>query len=196
MDRSEAIKILKEANVIDLASGDTKGRQAIDLAIEALGVDVVRCGECRHNHNCDIMVLIPQHDWIEMQKKLEGYVSTETMIVDGEEIEIDPVSYEIGYTHGQTAPTVSEDCISREWVLNLYKEWQPTLATNVYEFGDALKNAPSVAPTERTGEWIGLDECSVCGKQAYDFIEGCVEGVEYLPNYCPNCGAKMGGDPE
>lgn len=151
MDRSEAIKILKEANVIDLASGDTKGRQAIDLAIEALG---------------------------------------------GEEIEIDPVSYEIGYTHGQTAPTVSEDCISREWVLNLYKEWQPTLATNVYEFGDALKNAPSVAPTERTGEWIGLDECSVCGKQAYDFIEGCVEGVEYLPNYCPNCGADMRGDTE
>lgn len=41
------------------------------------------------------------------------------------------------------------------------------------------------------GEWIGLSECSLCGKQAYDFIEGCVEGVEYLPNYCPNCGAKM-----
>lgn len=131
MDRSEAIKILKEANAIDLTSGDTKGRQAIDLAMEAL-----------------------------------------------------------------QDPTVSEDCISREWVLKLYKEWQPTLATNVYEFGDALKNAPSVAPTERTGEWIGLDECSVCGKQAYDFIEGCVEGVEYLPNYCPNCGAKMGGDPD
>lgn len=30
--------------------------------------------------------------------------TTETMIVDGEETEIDPVSYEIGYTHGQTAP--------------------------------------------------------------------------------------------
>ena len=30
------------------------------------------------------------------------------------------------------------------------------------------------------GEWIGLSECSLCGKQAYDFIEGCVEGVEYL----------------
>lgn len=41
------------------------------------------------------------------------------------------------------------------------------------------------------GEWIGLDECSVCGKQAYDFIEGCIEGVEYLPNFCPNCGTKM-----
>ena len=46
------------------------------------------------------------------------------------------------------------------------------------------------------GEWVGLDECSVCGKQAFDFIEGCVEGVEYLPNFCPNCGAKMGGDSE
>lgn len=44
-----------------------------------------------------------------------------------------------------------------------------------------------------TGEWIGLYECSVCGKQAFDFIEGYVEGVEYLPNYCPNCGARMKG---
>lgn len=80
--------------------------------------------------------------------------TTETMIVDGVEMEIDPVSYEIGYSHGQTAPI------------------------------------------EMTGEWIGLDECSVCGKQAYDFIEGFVEGIEYLPNYCPNCGADMRGDKE
>lgn len=41
------------------------------------------------------------------------------------------------------------------------------------------------------GEWIGLAECSVCGKQALDFINGYVEGIEYLPNYCPNCGARM-----
>lgn len=41
---------------------------------------------------------------------------TETMMVDGEPMEIDPVSYEVGYTHGQTAPTVNEDHISKESV--------------------------------------------------------------------------------
>ena len=47
------------------------------------------------------------------------------------------------------------------------------------------------------GEWVGLAECSVCGKQADDFIDGYVDGIEYLPNYCPNCGARMkGGDTE
>ena len=50
------------------------------------------------------------------------------------------------------------------------------------------------------GEWVDLYECSVCGKQVDDFIEGFVEGIEYMPNYCPNCGARMtpykGGDTE
>jgi rubrerythrin len=46
------------------------------------------------------------------------------------------------------------------------------------------------------GEWIGSYECSVCGKQAFDFIEGYVDGVEYLPKFCPNCGAKMNGGKE
>lgn len=41
------------------------------------------------------------------------------------------------------------------------------------------------------GEWIGLNECSVCGKQVIDFIDGWVDGLEYLPNFCPNCGADM-----
>ena len=40
--------------------------------------------------------------------------ATETMIVDGEETEIDPVSYEIGYTHGQTAPIER----TGEWIKN------------------------------------------------------------------------------
>ena len=46
------------------------------------------------------------------------------------------------------------------------------------------------------GEWVDLYECSVCGKQAFDFIEGFVEGIEYLPNFCPSCGADMRGGGE
>lgn len=52
----------------------------------------------------------------------------------------------------------------------------------------AIKELPPVTPTERTGEWIKNDDftCSACG---YHMIVG---GGAY--NFCPNCGAKMGGD--
>lgn len=72
----------------------------------------------------------------------------------------------------------------KEW-----KEWDKEKHLPAVHMAiEALKQEP------RKGEWVGLDECSVCGKQAYDFIDGCVEGVEYLPNFCPNCGADMRGD--
>ena len=58
---------------------------------------------------------------------------------------------------------------------------------------EVVRSMPSIPSEHKAGEWVGYDECSLCGKQAYDFIEGYVEGVEYLPNYCPNCGAKMTG---
>ena len=105
---------------------------------------------------------------------------------------------------------VSEDCISREWVLNLYKEWQPRLATNVYEFGEALNNAPSVVSTTEqssmVGEWKrhpihenrAWDICTACGtgcrRRHYGFNKDGTEWVEEV-NYpfCPSCGAKMKG---
>ena len=62
---------------------------------------------------------------------------------------------------------------------------------------EVMLNAQMAISTARPhGEWIGLVECSVCGKQAIDFIDGYVDGVEYLPNFCPNCGADMRGEEE
>ena len=48
------------------------------------------------------------------------------------------------------------------------------------------------------GLWIednNDDVCSVCGNECSDFVEGCdgIKYTKYLPNYCPNCGAKMDG---
>ena len=59
---------------------------------------------------------------------------------------------------------------------------------------DCIKSQPSSQP-KRTGHWVGIDdepcevfECDICGK-TYDTC-----GYTWdLPNYCPNCGAKMEG---
>ena len=99
-------------------------------------------------------------------------------------------------------------CISRnvlDEIRQLYKEYQPNLATEVIEFGDALEklidNAPTVEPEEniRTGYWetpepdyardgtrlpIRVAICSECQKP------------NKLPvgRYCSNCGSYNAGE--
>ena len=91
-------------------------------------------------------------------------------------------------------PTVSEDCISRKWLEENAKEFSGYYQGAVYAVPlSMLDNAPSVTPTERTGEWIKHDHrllesqraCSLCGESTM---------VKY--RYCPNCGAKMKGGTE
>lgn len=72
------------------------------------------------------------------------------------------------------------------------------------EFLDNVERAPAadVAPVVH-GQWISWEdagnfvpspdrhECSVC----HDAAQVLVNSLELLPNYCPNCGARMdGGD--
>lgn len=67
-------------------------------------------------------------------------------------------------------------------------------------FLDSIDEEPTldVAPVVH-GRWtIECDNfdcefmrCSVCGEEFYN---GDNDTVDMLPNYCPNCGAKMDGD--
>lgn len=42
----------------------------------------------------------------------------------------------------------------------------------------------------RKGKWFAYFQCSVCGEKiSYPSADG-----KALPNYCPNCGAKMNGE--
>ena len=97
-----------------------------------------------------------------------------------------------------------EDAISREAVLNT--EYQIKNINDVEfvmlsEVQMKMRKLPSVTPQRPKGEWIkvitDIDEwgetwhfkCSICGEKSN-------KGYRPLENYCPNCGAEMGGDPE
>ena len=115
----------------------------------------------------------------------------------------------------------TSDLISRsvlDEIRQLYKDYQPNLATKVIEFGNALErlidNAPPVEAytledmqnnydagvdsvigkyDKAQGEWQGgeLGHCTKCGHKgsASDIWSGC-DGM-----FCPNCGANLkGGD--
>ena len=111
---------------------------------------------------------------------------------------------------------VSEDCISREWVLqmlttyekdrssaNELDEWQ----NRVVEWIEMdIEDAPSVVPSREEGEWVEvvkrteqydkegrkswavIYQCPNCG-----FVLNAIENHITQYNYCPNCGAKMKG---
>lgn len=87
------------------------------------------------------------------------------------------------------------DLIRRQAVIDLFKTYQPRMATSVIEFGNALKELPTVEAEPEHGHWI--DEgvyadnfphhawrCSKCGWHE-------LEIEEPYGNYCRNCGAKM-----
>lgn len=86
----------------------------------------------------------------------------------------------------------SQDCISRQAVIGLiggdYGKWLPY----------AIMELPSVTPQRPNGKWIDVHvikafhydgeprvRCSCCGNEE-----------EWSSNYCPNCGAEMGGGGE
>ena len=89
---------------------------------------------------------------------------------------------------------VSEDCISREWLLSkVYDMDNDNLVVDLKD----IEDAPSVVPSRAEGEWVGYEipsECSVCGHHWDEYVSGQELWHDgSVPNFCPNCGAKMKG---
>ena len=70
---------------------------------------------------------------------------------------------------------------------------------------DELRAEPGVDAVEVVhGRWNNLGghskmdlRCSVCNKRASNFVGGYEDWWDlWMPNYCPNCGAKMDGGNE
>lgn len=107
----------------------------------------------------------------------------------------------------QSLPVIeaSEDCISREWVLNRLSDYIKDFEKNFVDewqnrvvhwiIGD-IEDAPSVVPKRAEGEWIDTQsgdhwKCSVCGHRApYEALAN-DKAYEWLSEYCPNCGARL-----
>lgn len=86
-----------------------------------------------------------------------------------------------------------EDCISRVDVLNLFNYGK--LDEDMVYSADvinAVRDLPSVTPQRPRGEWIKVDDEEPI---AYDCSE-CNSMVSRKYNYCPKCGAYMGGEEE
>ena len=93
--------------------------------------------------------------------------------------------------------------ISREEVLNLYKNYRPSLAVHVYEFGDKLKAiSPADVKENIHGHWGRLTRVenvySIDGVKTWGIKCQCdkctfttiaVEGFGFY-DYCPHCGSR------
>ena len=103
---------------------------------------------------------------------------------------------------------VSEDCISRDWVLNRLTKYQKDYALNELDdwqntvvewITTDIENAPSVVPSRAEGEWVRTFDgnewywyCSNCKEQWYE-DDLYMSGNEF-PHFWPNCGADMKGE--
>lgn len=127
-------------------------------------------------------------------------------------IKIKPKSMNNGLTkNNQDLTKTSGDVISRDVLKDiwaLYKKYQPRLATNVYEFGVALRelidNAPTIEPrgwqieylkkvfekVRPHGEW---EEPFESNGKTYHKCNHCHISSELIlfDNFCPHCGALM-----
>lgn len=91
----------------------------------------------------------------------------------------------------------SSDTIYRQAAIDEIKalyEWHEIVTED--RAIDHFKRLPSAQPEQKKGRWIpvtngrGGFECDECHNYAPSFQDG----VEWLSDYCPNCGADMRGD--
>ena len=85
-----------------------------------------------------------------------------------------------------------EDAISREALIDAHYEYLNEHSYECPEFQgwslELMKNAPPVAPSGQSGEWIDCGSYYKC-----PFCEEIELESDGKTNFCPNCGAKMKG---
>lgn len=148
----------------------------------------------------------------------EIYHKTIEGIYEGEESDcliVDTFTYAI---ENGTPLSESEDCVSRQAVLNRISKQRKGLQPELYpqdKIGDAaygicdefIRRIPPVTPKQRTGQWEQTGDIFINkrGQFVYQFICSECDALSHFrksnkkiigADICPNCGAKMGGEQE
>ncbi len=96
-----------------------------------------------------------------------------------------------------------EDCVSRKELLDNYNGIETSVGYRKVVDLEVIKNMSSVVPTYKKGKWIFKEDelnriwdchCSECTRDPQDYNEGNPYTwlvKSNLPNFCPNCGARM-----
>lgn len=102
-----------------------------------------------------------------------------------------------------SAPT-DGDLISRQDAIEAIASRDETDGTVKVFTGRQVNEILTALPSadRPTGKWINKDssvlgityECSNCGRDCVSAVSYDIKGNEWRYNYCPNCGAKIGGD--
>ena len=77
-----------------------------------------------------------------------------------------------------------EDAVSRKDVINAIDKWISEYKPQHYLI-QSVRELPSVTQKSKTGHWIDSSNGWMCSK--------CNRDNTFDTNYCPNCGADMGG---
>ena len=92
-----------------------------------------------------------------------------------------------------TTKDTTADLIERQAAIDVIEAGRLTKLIDAETAVNGLRALPSVQPEPKEGEWIpvthgrGGYECNRCREYAPTYHK------EFLPSYCPNCGAKMKG---
>lgn len=204
MTREEAIQILSTRDAHGVLCGYTSGvTEALDMAIEALQTDFVRCKDCKYGETSEVNKYYIECTLNEVPTFVDGFCSygkrkTPTIQTFTESAEAYKAwtGEEMCKTHGRL---IDADKLKKQ-LDTVYNE----MANEKERKGLRLArwfliSAPTVSADRPHGEWQRFDD-------EYGYWIGCSNCKEYIPkdkygndmytDYCPNCGALMliGGD--
>ena len=91
-----------------------------------------------------------------------------------------------------------EDCISRQAVIRLVEQYPNIIGNRCSGLIADIKHLPPVTPQRPKGKWIDIRVIKAFHYDGEPRVRcsRCENKEEWSSNYCPNCGAEMGGADE
>lgn len=97
---------------------------------------------------------------------------------------------------------MAKEYIEREALLRLNRRYTPSIAENngfvpkdwSINLADALAIPAANVRENAKGEWEpGVCFCPICGEDKFKGLDADIIWSDWMPHFCPNCGADMTG---